>query len=286
LARKPYNWKGARKINWFPGLKRAAPGSIGSSIINAPGGQWVGYPGSLGPQGGGGGGNPYGGILQDYLNQQRADFAAQGAADKGSMINALRKYAISYGELPDFESLGGLPKEAAGYFKEAMDPKTRELAAKAEREGVSSHARLAEQNMLATRRIPSQLAARGLLRSGQTGSDLNQQAMDYKRSGYDMLNEMLSGITGSVSNYQNAERERQRALAEAEMQAAWQAAGDWGDSYFNELPTQVPGVAPKTRAGGGGRPRRPGPNYVWNGRRWVYKVPRRGGAGGGPQRTM
>lgn len=178
-------------------------------------------------------GNPYAGLLQDYMNQQRADFAAESAADKGGMINALRKYIISYGASPNFEQFGGIGGDAAGYLKEAMDANTMALARKAEEEGLSSHARLAEQNARATRLIPAALAARGILRSGQTGSDLADQAMQYKRAGYDMLSELMGGVTGSVSNFQAAERQRQRALADAEMQAAWQAMQDWGDSYFD-----------------------------------------------------
>jgi len=173
--------------------------------------------------------NPAAGILQDYLNQQRADFAADSSADKGGMINALRKYIISYGAAPDFAQLGGVGGDAQGFLKEAMDEKTMGLAAKAEAEGLSSHARLGQQNNKATRFIPEALAARGMLRSGQTGADLGEQAMSYKQAGYDMLNEMLSGITGSVGNFQENERGRQRQLAEAAMNAAMQASQDWGD---------------------------------------------------------
>ena len=178
-------------------------------------------------------GNPQAGILADYLNQMRADAGASSFADKGSMINAIRKYAISYGALPDFSQMGGLGGDAQGYFQEAMDPATQALAQKAEAEGVSSHARLSHANDVATRQIPSALAARGMLHSGQTGADLGEQAQLYKNQGYDMLNEMLSGITGQVGGYQNAERERQRQLADMEMQAAMQASQDWGDSYFD-----------------------------------------------------
>lgn len=205
-----------------------------------------------------GGSNPYAGLLQDYMNQARADFGADTAADRGSMINALRKYAISYGALPDFSSLGGLGGEAAGYFAEALDPNTRALAEKAEKEGLSSHARLAHANQLTTRRIPAALAARGILRSGQTGSDLAEQALTYKQQGYDMLNELLGGITGTVGNFQEAERQRQRQLAQMEMEAAWRAAQDWGDSDLEDggaaassPAAQVAAIASGGRRGGG-----------------------------------
>jgi hypothetical protein len=253
---KPYIWKPKKFPNFFPRGKR--PRGLGQSILAGAGGTAPDFFAPLansglggappGGGGGGGGGSPYAGLLQDYLNQQRADFAAQGAAEKGDMLNALRKYIISYGSSPNFDQMGGLGKDAQGYLKEALDPKTLDLAKKAEEEGLSAHARLGQVNERATRMIPAALASRGILHSGQTGSDLSSQAMQYKQSGYDMLNEMLGGITGSVSNFQNAERERQRALAEAEMQAAWQAAQDWrrcqssGDTRPHSIATSVVGV--------------------------------------------
>lgn len=241
-----------------------------------------------------GGGSPYASLLQDYMNQARADFGAQSTAERGDLINAIRKYMISYGSSPNFDVMGGLGKDAQGYLKEALDTKTLGLMKKAEEEGLSSHARLGQANEKATRLIPAALAARGILRSGQTGSDLADQAMQYKQSGYDMLNELMGAITGGVSNFQNAERERQRQLAEMEMQMAMQAAQDWGDSYFEE-PAPPPGApANAGRPTTATRPKRPGPNYVWNGKRWVYKPPKGpgwknppgGGGGAGHPRSQ
>lgn len=218
--------------------------------------QLLGRPGPQVQTGGGGGGNPYAGVLQDYLNQVRADTAAEGAADKGNMINALRQYAISYGKLPEGD-MWNLSGPAAGYWKEALDPRTRELAAKAEAEGISSHARLSRENAVAMRRIPAQLAARGILSSGQTQSDFGDQAQTFKNQGYDMLSSLLQGVTGAVSNFQEAERARQRALAEAQMQAAFQASQDWGDSYFNEGATGASSAANIRALRGGSKA--PGP---------------------------
>lgn len=235
--------------------------------------------------------NPYAGILADYMNQMRADFGAQASAEKGDAINRIRQYIISYGGSPNFDQFGGLGKDAQGFLKEALDPRTVALAKKAEEEGVSSHARMSRANEIANRRIPSQLAARGILRSGQTGADLAEQALTYKQQGYDMLNELMGGVTGTVRGYQEAERERQRQLAQMEMEAAFQAAQDWGDSYFDQGPTDVdvPNLQ-GTPTKKPGRPPKPGPNYVWNGKRWVRKQTggrgRGAGGGGGTPKVM
>ena len=233
---KPYVWKQAAKVNWFPSINQPKPGG---GFTLRPGIQ----PGSLGailgnsgqttptarPSGGGGGGAS--GILADYLNQMRADSSASSNADKGSMIQNLRNAIVSYGLAPDYSALGA---DAQGYLKEALDQNTLDLAAKNEKEGISSHARLGHENDLAMRRIPATLAGRGLLRSGQTGADLGEQAQTFKNQGYDMLSALMQGITGSVGQFQEAERQRQRDLAEAEMGAGGDAYGDYSDSYMDD----------------------------------------------------
>ena len=225
MAIKPPVWKPANPFSTKPGVQYAVQHPLATMSILK--GTAAAAPVAQKRS------NPFAGIMADYLNQMRGDMGAEGAADKGGMINQLRKYIVSYGALPDFSNIGGLGGDAKGYLAEAMDPNTMALAQKAETEGLSSHARLGQENDKATRLIPALLASRGMLQSGQTGNDLADQGMKFKQSGYDMLNEMLSGITGSVSGYQENERQRQRQLADMEMQAAMQAAQDWGDSYFD-----------------------------------------------------
>lgn len=279
---KPYSWAGAAKVNWFPGLKGAAPGSMGQSLLgtfkggSAP--DWFAPLAGRSPFGNsGGGGNPYAGILNDYLNQTRADFGADSAADAAARDAALRRYVISYGQVPDFNALG-ISDSAKGFWNNAIDQRTKDLALKNEQEGTSIHARMAAENAVANRRIPAALAARGMLRSGQTGSDLRDQAQAYKIKGFDTLNEMLAGVEGTVGGFLQAERERQRALAEAEMQARMNAMGDWGGDMYGDG-----GMAPSVmdwfrqqqgvnRARGAKIIRRP--------------PPRRGRGGGGPFRSM
>ncbi len=238
MAKKPpYSWAGAANVNWFPGLNKPAPGggfmprnpnlNLGPMLgISSPSIQ------TMNPRSGGGG-NPYAGIINDYLNQTKANFGAQSAADAASRDAALRRYVISYGTVPDFNSLG-ISDSAKGFWEKAIDANTQALAAKNEAEGTSIHARMENENKVANRRIPAQLAARGLLRSGQTGSDLRDQAQAHKIRGFDTLNEMLQGVEGTVGSFLNAERERQMALAEAEMNARMQAMGDWGGDMYGD----------------------------------------------------
>jgi hypothetical protein len=209
---------------------------------------------------GGGGGGDYAGLIGGSadLSGIEAQMGAQSAADAASRDAALRRFIVSYGSLPDFDKLG-ISKDAMGYLTKAMDPRTQELAANAEKEGLSIHARQARQDEVARRQIPAQLAARGLLHSGQTGYDLGEQAQSYKTTQYDTLNELLGNIEGTVSNFNQAERDRQMQIAMARMQAAQDAFGNWGESYIGDSPMGL--ASPQGPANIGTRPR-PGPVNV------------------------
>jgi len=185
---------------------------------------------------GGGGGNPYGGILSEFLNSSKARFAADSAADAASRDAALRRYVISYGQVPDFDKLG-ISGSARGFLEKALDQKTKDLALANTKEGTSVYARQAKANEVANRRIPAQLAARGMLRSGQTGSDLQDQAQNYKIQGFDTLNEMLGSVEGTVGNFLAAERARADALAQAELQAQMAAMENYGGDMYGDPQT-------------------------------------------------
>lgn len=200
-----------------------------------------------GAPGGGGGGNPYAGILNEFLAASKARFGAESAADAASRDAALRRYIISYGQAPDFSKMG-LSGSAKAFLDKALDAKTRGLAELNTKEGTSVFARTKHANDLANRRIASSLAGRGILRSGQTGADLSEQAQEYKNTSFDQLNELLSGVEGTIGNFLAAERARQEALAQAELQAQLAAAQEWGgDMYGYQQPgpsSQGPSAPP------------------------------------------
>ena len=179
--------------------------------------------GSGGGGGGGGGGNPAAGIMADYLSKMRADANAASVSDAATRDAAIKRLVISYGQVPDFSALG-LDANTSKIIANALDQKTKDLAAQNTAQGTSVYARMAHDNMLANRRIPALLAGRGLLRSGQTVSDLAEQAQGYKNQSFDAMNEMLNQATGAIGAYAAAERARQEQLAQMELQAALAAA--------------------------------------------------------------
>lgn len=225
MATRKYNWNQAGNVNWFPGLSgpgAPAPGDLGKAIFGSM---------PLGPspttRPGGGGGNPYSGILNEFLNSSKARFGAQSAADAASRDAAIQRAIISYGQVPDFGKLG-ISGQTLGYLQGALSDKVKQLAEQNTKEGTSVYARQAHANDIANRRIPATLAGRGMLHSGQTGADLGEQAQNYKIQSFDTLNELLGSVEGTVGNFLAAERARQEALAQAELQAQMAAYQNYG----------------------------------------------------------
>lgn len=204
------------------------------------------------------GGDPYGGLIGGMpdLSALEAQYGAMDRDAAAARDAAIRRLVVSYGAPPDFANMA-ISDQARGFLKNALDAKTLELAQNAEKEGVSVHARQAKDDMVSRRRIPAILAGRGLLRSGQTVSDLSDQAQTYKNLQYDTLNELLGNVEGTVGAYIQGKRDRELALAQARIQAAWDAQGAWGD-YPNIDDPVATGPSGAGRSPAAGVVQRPG----------------------------
>lgn len=231
--------------------------------LNIPSGPFFG-PGVGGAQGGGG--NPYQGILDEFLSSTKSRFAGQSAQDAAARDAQIRRYLISYGDVPDFDALG-ISDQTRGFLSGALNDKVRDLAAKNTAEGTSVKARMQKADKVARRRIPATLAGRGILRSGQTGSDLADQAQAYKNQQFDTLNEMLGGVEGTIGSFLQAERARADALAAAEMQARMMAMQNYGGYMYGDQ--GVPGAGPGGARSGATRTTTPNPQRGYGGVRPV-----------------
>lgn len=298
-ANNPFDY--GQEALYGPGGYQGAPSPIydwGSLFAgNGPGQP----PGGAGP--GGGRGNAYRDLINQMLNQQRADFGAESAADAAGRDAAIKRLLISYGETPD---IAGLGSEAQGVLGNILkDSKIGELAAQNTAEGTSVKARIDAANQIALRQVGQAGAARGTLRSGDTGYRLGQQALQDKQTRFDTLNELAGNIEGSVGTFAAAERARQRSLAEAEnaaAMAAFQFADDTdlsggggetgpagtepgGDPYpwvtqaYNEQQAKMRAQA-QARAAAAARAR------AEAARRARSRLGGRGGAGGGTARVL
>jgi len=99
---------------------------------------------------------------------------------------------------------------------EAVDPNT---AAAAQANQYSTLANLGYQQDTAHRQLLNNLAARGLLRSGDLGYKQGQQARQYGQARYNAYNDLLGQLNSSLGGYlstaQNANDQYLQSLLQA-----------------------------------------------------------------------
>lgn len=194
------------------------------------------------------------------LGQERADLSAQGVSDAASRAAAIQRALIQFGIVPDFASSAqklGLSGEALGYLNQDVNDRTRQLAQANTQEGLSLTARLAKAHTDAVRNIRNQLAARGIIRSGETPYQLGEEANQYKISTNDATQQLLDYLTGAIGAFTQSERQRRQQLAQYLSDAASRQLGLLGDTSAGAGGGGAP--APAAPAAGGPAPK---PNVV------------------------
>lgn len=144
--------------------------------------------------------------------QMQADLSAQGISDAAGRDAAFRRAAINFGFAPDASALNslGINNDLYGNI---FDQSTRDLAAKNTQQGLSIKARQDEAYKNNVRALKSALRARGLLQSGELGTQLQDAQKAYDRAGYDSTNELLDYLAGAQQGFVAAERARQAQLS-------------------------------------------------------------------------
>jgi hypothetical protein len=192
----------------------------------------------LGGPGAAGSGSTYPPLDQNPGVVAARNAQAQGTALAKKRLAAARRAAIiRFGLNPKDESvLKGL-----GF---AVDPTDIAAAEENYRSGNALLARLDKQNELANRNITNNLAARGMLFSGDTGYLASQQAGAYGNQMYDaqtQLGDYLNGVAAQELDQEMAYRQAvDQALADAwayqQQQAAQYGAGAAGGDYGAPAP--------------------------------------------------
>lgn len=153
------------------------------------------------------------------FSQLKQDLAAQGIQDAGGRAAAVQRALIQFGQVPDFNATGlnGLNPE---WLNQDVTDQTRQLASQNTESGMSVTARQASQFDKNLRAIKNALAARGALRSGETGYQLGEAQKQYDTQRYDSTQELLDYIAGAQQGFTAAERARQAQAAQAAESAA------------------------------------------------------------------
>ena len=184
--------------------------------------------------------NPYADLINNLMNQGRADIRAESVADAASRDAAHppAPHLLRGDSRPRPASGSRARRRASSAASSTSAP--AQLAAQNTAEGTSVKARLDAANAEAQAVIPqARLPAGGCCARERRATSSGKQGMADKQARFDTLNEMLGNVESAVGGYAANERQRQRQLADLEMQAAqrqweiWNATqmmgGDAGD---------------------------------------------------------
>ena len=177
----------------------------------------------------GGSSAPYdymGNILNDPIyKQEMAAIAAQGIASAAQRKGSIDRALISFGEVPNLSNaitgLGLSP--SSGLFSSInsdVDQMTRQAAAGLTQSGLSTVAKLATGHTTALDTLMSQLAARGIVRSGATGVGVGLENTNYAQGQYDARSNLLSYLSGVQQAWEQAKAQQDAAAALALENAA------------------------------------------------------------------
>lgn len=172
-----------------------------------------------------------------FFSQLRADLSAQGISDAAQRSAARIRTLTQFGEVPQFDALElGL----AGPDLAQDLTNARPLAERATSEGLSLVARMNRLRQDNIRQIRNSLAARGALRSGESGFQLGREEQRFKEAQFDSRSQLLDVLRGIQEGFLQAERQRQASLREGAMGAYERAiasgVGGSGSKPANEAP--------------------------------------------------
>lgn len=162
-------------------------------------------------------------------------------------------------------------------IQNAITPAATQIAQENTDAGLSTTARLDQQNQLANQKITAALNARGMLNSGETGYELGQENLSYRQAESDAYQKLLGYLQQYQNGYLSAQESRAEALAQAyddaasrqfalwaSMQTGGGGGGDGGDGgggggtappaaatpvYFNPTTGQTSTKAPLVKPG-------------------------------------
>ncbi len=157
-------------------------------------------------------------------SQAKLDFGAQGVSDAAQRAALTQRALTLFGQVPADDGLKGLN---ADWLNQDVTPETRLLAQQNTDSGLSVVARQAKAFKDQVRNIKNALAARGALRSGETGHQLQDAQLGYDQAKFDTTAELADFLSGLQRGYAESQRTGRSQLA-AQAEAA---AGRVGQQY-------------------------------------------------------
>lgn len=157
-------------------------------------------------------------MADPFLDQMQAMLTSQSASEAATRKMRINQGFLDYGAVPDLSQFGF----TSPYLND-LNPETAGLAAQNTASGLSVLGRLNKQHADIRRRNTDELAARGILRSGETGYREQEEALRHQQANYDASKQLVEFLSGAMSVFQQGETGRAMTLLEAQQQAAFRA---------------------------------------------------------------
>lgn len=145
-----------------------------------------------------------------FVREVETFLAGQSQAERKARDANINRAIVSFGLVPDFTGFTDVP---------TIDQTTRQLAQQATESGVSTIARMRHDLEQAQRLIPNQLAARGMLDSGDTPYALGEAQRGFNLASFDATRQLLDYISGAWAAYAQSEQGRQFQILQARQEA-------------------------------------------------------------------
>jgi hypothetical protein len=144
--------------------------------------------------------------------QTLADLSAQGISDQAQADVLTQRGLIQFGEVPALE---GLDLTLAGPEFARIAGLARPLAEANTAAGLSVTARMEKLRQQNVRALKNALAARGALRSGETGYQLGEEQQRFTQAQYDARQQLVDFLGGIQAGLAAAKRQQAGLRAQA-----------------------------------------------------------------------
>lgn len=154
--------------------------------------------------------------LKDALATLNAGAASDAASRNAQITNAYE----NFGKPVDLSQLAQQLGMSQADIQNALGPDAQKIAQENTAAGLSTVARLDQANTKANRQIIQDLNKRGILNSGETPYQLDQENLSYRQAQQDAYQKFLGYLQQYQQGYLTAQQQRAAALAQAYSAAA------------------------------------------------------------------
>lgn len=154
------------------------------------------------------------------MKDAQAALAAGGAASQDQLNQEILNAYENFGSNIDLSKLASQLGMTQSDLQNVLGPDAQKLAQENTDAGLSTQARLNQANQNATHQLLASLNKRGILNSGETAHDLDQQNLAYRQAQSDAYQKFLGYLQQYQQGYLTAQQTNAQSLAQAYGSAA------------------------------------------------------------------